>query len=103
MMGDMRGRVLVGAGVGAVLVALVGLGGYFVVVGLEKADKLASVIAAFVAVVGLGVTVLGLVTQRRHPSPPEPSGQTIGVQINAEASGPGGTVFVAGGDQIIQQ
>jgi hypothetical protein len=39
-------------------------GVYLAQVGLEKADKLASVIGLFIAAAGLGVTVYGLVANR---------------------------------------
>jgi hypothetical protein len=45
--------------------ALAGLGVYFATAGLDKADKLASVIGVFIAVAGLGVAVYGLIAERR--------------------------------------
>ncbi|WP_214324614.1 hypothetical protein [Nonomuraea sediminis] len=60
----MRGRVLVWGGAVVAVAALVGLGVYFAKVGLEEADKLASVIGVFVALVGLGVAVYGLRVDR---------------------------------------
>ncbi|MUN39541.1 hypothetical protein [Actinomadura litoris] len=53
---------LVGVGAVVTVAAVAGLGGYFAVVGLEEADKLASVIGALVAVVGVAVAVYGLAT-----------------------------------------
>ncbi|MFI6740533.1 hypothetical protein ACIBI9_47080 [Nonomuraea sp. NPDC050451] len=50
----MRSGVLVWGGAGLGVAALVGLGVYFARVGLDDADKLASVIGVFVAVAGLG-------------------------------------------------
>ncbi|MEU5881407.1 hypothetical protein [Spirillospora sp. NPDC047279] len=65
--------------IGAVLggAALVGLGVLFVVVGLDKADKIASSVGAFVGLAGLGASVYGLVAMRRAsggnaPPPPPP-------------------------------
>lgn len=46
---------ITGAGVG--LVAVGGLAVYFVTVGLERADKIASVVGAIVGLLGLGVAV----------------------------------------------
>jgi hypothetical protein len=62
----MRGRVLVWVGAVIAVAALVGLGIYFSRVGLENADKLASVIGVFVAVAGLGATVYGLIADRQR-------------------------------------
>lgn len=45
--------------------AVAGLGVYFVLVGLENADKMASVVGVFVALVGLGLTVYGMWGQAR--------------------------------------
>jgi hypothetical protein len=45
--------------------ALAGLGIYLARVGLDDADKLASVIGLFVALAGLAVAVYGLVAERR--------------------------------------
>mgnify|MGYP001043098371 CR=1 FL=1 len=45
--------------------ALVGLGAFLVVVGLDDADKWASVIGVFVGLIGLAVSVCGLVLARR--------------------------------------
>ncbi|GIG60625.1 hypothetical protein Lfu02_49970 [Longispora fulva] len=55
--------------------ALVGLGAFFVVAGLDRADKLASAIGLFVGLGGLGVSVYGLVLTRRVP--PVESGQSM--------------------------
>jgi hypothetical protein len=46
---------------------------YFGVVGLDEADKLASVIGAFVALVGLALSGYGLVQERRGAPTPSPS------------------------------
>ncbi|GAA0821538.1 hypothetical protein GCM10009525_08520 [Streptosporangium amethystogenes subsp. fukuiense] len=48
------------------LAALVALGWYFIAVGLDRADKLASVLGAFVGLLGLGLAVFGAVS-----SPPK--------------------------------
>ncbi|TDD58313.1 hypothetical protein [Actinomadura rubrisoli] len=68
----MRGRVLVRGGAVVAAMATVGLGGYFAAVGLDEADKLASVIGVFVALAGLAVAVYGLVAER-HGGEGEPS------------------------------
>nr|BFE50148.1 hypothetical protein GCM10017745_35750 [Saccharothrix mutabilis subsp. capreolus] len=40
--------------------SLIGLGVFFVVLGLDQADKLASVLGFFVGLVGLGLSIAGL-------------------------------------------
>ncbi|MFC5831872.1 hypothetical protein [Nonomuraea insulae] len=60
----MRRRVLVRAGAVVAVVAVAGLVVYFVRVGLDHADQLASVIGLFVALVGLGVAIYGLGSDR---------------------------------------
>ncbi len=54
------------------LVALGALGWYFIAVGLDRADKLASVLGAFVGLLGLGLAVYGAVSSRREEAEPEP-------------------------------
>ncbi|MEN3539804.1 hypothetical protein AAH991_32170 [Microbispora sp. ZYX-F-249] len=83
----MRGWRPVWGGGGVAVAALAALGVYLSQVGLDKADKLASVIGLFVALVGLGVAVYGLTTERRGG----------GVRQRAEATGRG-RVFQAGRD-----
>ncbi|MEV6037448.1 hypothetical protein AB0L65_40290 [Nonomuraea sp. NPDC052116] len=61
----MRRGVLVWGGAGLGVAALVGLGVYFARVGLDDADKLASVIGVFVALAGLGASAWGLLADRR--------------------------------------
>lgn len=51
------------AGAGAVLGVL---GAVFIVIGLEQADRLASVLGVFVGLAGLGVSVYGLRHQAGH-------------------------------------
>ncbi|MEU8362714.1 hypothetical protein AB0C27_42545, partial [Nonomuraea sp. NPDC048882] len=68
MMAGMRGRVLVRAGAAVAVAAMAGLGVYFAKVGLDEADKLASVIGVFLALVGPAMSVYGLVVGRRSGS-----------------------------------
>jgi hypothetical protein len=58
-------------------VALVGLGVFFVVTGLDAADKWASVIGVFATLIGLGLSVYGVVLTRRPPSPLVPGPQRV--------------------------
>ncbi|MEU7750128.1 hypothetical protein [Nonomuraea sp. NPDC049158] len=100
-------------------VAMAGLGVYFWRVGLDDADKLASVISVFVAMVGLGSAVYGLISDRssKQPNTPETSpsqprsgdkarsfsaddGVESNVNLRAEASGQG-RIYQAGRDQTI--
>ncbi|MEV4169445.1 hypothetical protein [Nonomuraea sp. NPDC049709] len=125
----MRKRRLVWGGVVVAVVAMAGLGVYFVRVGLEHADKLASVIGVFVALIGLVIAVYGVVGERAGDQPvqeaevkPDVSasgsrsvaigGDNSGVistgdgatnvQMRAEASGQG-RIYQAGGDQTINE
>ncbi|GAA4101021.1 hypothetical protein [Actinomadura miaoliensis] len=82
-------RRWVWAGAGLTVGAVAGLGVYFAVVGLDRADKLASVVGALVAVVGLALTVYGLVAG---------SGAGRRVRQDARASGRG-RVHQVGGNQ----
>lgn len=59
MMAGMTGRTRVWIGAGIALAVLVGLAAYLVSVGLDKADKWASVIGVFVALIGLGMALTG--------------------------------------------
>ena len=56
----MAQRAWVWGGAGTTVAAVSGLGVYFTQVGLDKADKLASVIGALVALVGLAMTAFGV-------------------------------------------
>lgn len=83
--------------------ALAGLGVYFTLVGLEKADKLSSVIGLFVAVAGLGVAVYGLVTDRKSSGGGEDTPHCVSasgersIAIGGDNSGP-----VSSGDGPVQ-
>ncbi|WP_156756604.1 hypothetical protein [Actinokineospora pegani] len=61
--------------VGCVLL-LGGLGVFFVLLGLERADRAASVTSAFVGIVGLGVAIAAYVANRRAPAQPRRDGGT---------------------------
>ncbi|MEW1839212.1 hypothetical protein AB0392_14760 [Nonomuraea angiospora] len=77
----MHGRAPIWGGAGVAVVALAGLGTYFALVGLDKADKLASVIGVFVAVAGLGVAVYGLIAGRRgNGRRARPDGAVVSVE-----------------------
>ncbi|MFI0486800.1 hypothetical protein [Actinomadura sp. 9N215] len=60
------------AGVLAGGVLLAGVGVVFVVVGLDRADKIASSAGFFVGVAGLVVAVYGVILARRATPPPPP-------------------------------
>lgn len=90
----MARRVLVWVGAGLVMAALAGLGVYFAVVGLDKADKWASVIGVFVAISGLVVAIAGLFTDRHNSS----SGGSGGGQASPRVSASGERSVAIGGD-----
>ncbi|MFG1874237.1 hypothetical protein ACGFIV_05305 [Sphaerisporangium sp. NPDC049003] len=70
----MSGRVARWVGGALVAVAVIGLGVYFTTVGLDKADKLASVIGVFIGLAGLALAIYGLLADRRTgPPSPRPS------------------------------
>ncbi|NUW34815.1 hypothetical protein HTZ77_25780 [Nonomuraea sp. SMC257] len=85
----MRRRVLIWTGSLVALAALAGLGIYLWRVGLDDADKLASVFGLFVALAGLAVALYGLIADRR----------AVDVDVDQEAEvGGNGEVYQAGGD-----
>ncbi|GAA2815186.1 hypothetical protein [Nonomuraea dietziae] len=93
----MRRRALVWGGAVVAVAAFAGLGAYFAKVGLNEADKLASVIGLFVAAAGLGMTMFGLVVERKRrggerDTPPAPASkeQSTGGHNN-------GTIFSGDG------
>jgi hypothetical protein len=78
--GGMRGRLLAWAGGAVAVAAAVGLGVYFAVAGLGKADQLGSVVGIFTGLAGLVVSVYGVVQGRREgPSscPAAAKGQSV--------------------------
>ncbi|GAA2206115.1 hypothetical protein GCM10009850_015730 [Nonomuraea monospora] len=119
----MRKRGLVWGGAAVAVVAAAALIWYFVRVGLDEADKLASVIGLFCTVAGLAVAIYGL---RDRPAQADeapgvsasgPRSVAIGgdnsgivstgdgttnVSMRAEASGQG-RIYQAGGDQTINE
>ena len=73
----MRRALIWGWAVAAVL-ALAGLGAYLAIVGLDKANKIGSLIGSFVALAGLGLSAYGVVQQRRSvPTVPVASTQQV--------------------------
>lgn len=84
--------------------ALLGLGTVFVASGLDRADKLGSVIGAFAALIGLGLSAYGIVLTRRDASPAA-AGQPPG-DSRTDANRPadqrvwaGRDAYIAGRDQ----
>src|SRR4051812_8898968 len=72
-------------------VALVGLGVFLVRVGLERADKLGSVIGAFSGLIGLGLSMYGVILARRQSgSPPSASPESV---LPASSVPPGQSVI----------
>jgi len=122
MMAAMRRRVLIWGGASLAVGALVGLSVYFSRVGLDEADKLASVIGLFVAVVGLAISGYGLSTDRRgverqpqalaQPQQPAAAEDDKDVSVDRDkahtvrqraAAGGQGRVYQAGRDQTINE
>jgi hypothetical protein len=64
---------------------VVGLGITFVVIGLERADQLASVLGAFIGLTGLGLSLYGLL---RRPAEREVPGAPAGSVPAIEAATP---------------
>lgn len=60
--------MIIWVGVAVVGVVVIGLGVLMVGVGLDKADKLASVLGLFVGLVGLALSVFGTLLARRAPA-----------------------------------
>ncbi|GAA0821554.1 hypothetical protein GCM10009525_08560 [Streptosporangium amethystogenes subsp. fukuiense] len=73
------------AGAGAVLGVL---GAVFTVIGLEQADRLASVLGVFIGLAGLGVSVYGL----RHPAGQAPFDHGVASPAGIASSLPGPAV-----------
>ncbi len=69
----MSGRAAKWGGGALAAVAVIGLGVYLTAAGLDKADKLASVIGVFIGLAGLATAVYGTVRDRRADPPPLPS------------------------------
>ncbi len=85
------------AGVTALVIAglaVVGLGTFFAVTGLDNADKLASVIGVFVGLAGLGLSVYGIVLGRRPPAPVTTAG-SVGSSHNEFTGGTAQDVYMA--------
>ncbi|WP_204286386.1 hypothetical protein [Microbispora amethystogenes] len=68
----MPGRLSLWAGGLLIVAAVAGTAVYFAVLGLDRADKLASVVGALAAIAGIGLTLCGMFQARR-----EASGSTI--------------------------
>jgi hypothetical protein len=48
--------------------ALLGMGAYFVIIGLDQADKVSSVIGSFTGLLGLALSIYALIASRSTPS-----------------------------------
>ncbi|MER5620205.1 hypothetical protein ABT061_04090 [Streptosporangium sp. NPDC002544] len=83
----MSRRTLVWLGVTVALAALIALGWYFIAVGLDRADKLASVLGAFVGLVGLGLAVFGVVSARPEDAEPGPESGGVHNEISGTVHG----------------
>lgn len=79
------------------MTAAAGLGVYFTRVGLDNADKLASVIGVFVAVAGLAAAVYGLIAEPKS-SDGRQNGPNSPARPSASASASGERSIAIGGD-----
>ncbi len=87
------------------MAALAGMAVYSVAAGLDRADKLASVVGVFVAVAGLAVAVYGLVADRR-PDGGDGSGARVdasGERSNAVGGDNHGIVASGDGVTVVRQ
>jgi hypothetical protein len=91
----MNSRRWVWIGTAVTVVAVAGLAGYFMVVGLEAADKVASVISGLAALVGLALAAYGLLTSSGGVR----KGPKRRVAQRARASGRGQVTQVGGHQQ----
>lgn len=83
----MSRRTLAWSGIAVALVVLAALGWYFIAVGLDRADKLASVLGAFVGLLGLGLAVYGVVSSRPEEAEPEPEPGDVHNEISGTVHG----------------
>lgn len=83
----------------AVGIVTAGLGAALLVVGLDDADKYASVVGGGSAVVGLGVSLSALVRRQSHRPPPRESPAEIGPRQTVASSTIGGDVLQIRGTQ----
>jgi hypothetical protein len=90
-----RVRIVVLSGIALAGLLLVGLGVLFAVMGLTRADQLASVIGAFATLIGLGTSVYGIVLARRGAQSPA-AGQQIGAQSVSGSTVGGGVTQIHG-------
>ncbi|WFE66009.1 hypothetical protein [Micromonospora sp. WMMD714] len=72
----------------AVGVLVVGLGGFLVVQGLDKADKWASVFGVFVGLSGVALSVAGGLRARQRADGQSVTGSTIGGGVGGVAGDP---------------
>ncbi len=69
----MSGRSIRWVGSILTIAAIGGLTAYLVALGLDKADKIASVIGALSAVAGIALTIHGMIRIRHEPSASQPA------------------------------
>jgi hypothetical protein len=105
---ERRRRTLVWAGASATAFTVTVMSGYFLAVGLDEADKLASSIGALIGVAGLGATAYGLVMGHSDGSrsgsaePARDGARALTVHMNAEVKDHG-RVFQSARDQHIEE
>jgi hypothetical protein len=86
-MAEHEGRTphaLAWSGAGIAILALAGLGAYFVVVGLDKANKLAGIIGVFVGLAGLSLSVYGIMRKRDNAGNTSPTVSSQNPQVKTQ-------------------
>ncbi|MGA6155030.1 hypothetical protein ACPEIC_16970 [Stenotrophomonas sp. NPDC087984] len=94
---ERAGRIAAWAALGVVVV---GLAAYFSVVGLEDADRTASVVGVFVGIASLALAVAVELRSRRAPMAPGNGGGSDPSSARAAADGRSTTGSRYGGDHI---
>ncbi|MGZ0204655.1 hypothetical protein ACNFR7_31285 [Streptomyces sp. RM1] len=95
----MNARTLIAAGTTVTVLTASSLAFYFSRVGLDKADKTASVLGLFIALAGLAISIYGLLEARRSDTTP-PSTQKVS---SSSVSGSNIQIGQAGGSVRIKR
>ncbi|MFC5754544.1 hypothetical protein [Actinomadura rugatobispora] len=91
----MSRRVLGWCGLIVGVIAIVAVAALFVIVGLDRADKIASSLGALIGLAGLGVAVFGLISSRREDRDDDAQRATPGSVHNTIGGPVSGTAIQA--------